>query len=158
MHKIRFLEVLEIIFLTLAFSFSLVMLIPRLFNVEPKIVLSGSMYPTYNAGAVVFVDENKTSPEIGDIIAYSTGEAIITHRVVGTESDGAYITKGDANDSEDLSPVSKDQVVGTIIFWIPWLGYGISFATSRKGIIIIATILVVYFLLTKILGEIEESP
>ncbi len=149
-------DILDIIIITLAFSFSVLLLLPGLFNTEPKIVLSGSMSPTYDAGAVVFVNKNLTSPEVGDIIAYSTGEATITHRVIGTDSTGAYITKGDANDTEDLSPVSPEQVVGTVTFWIPYLGYGISFVRSKKGIIIIATIVAAYFIFTMLIREIEK--
>ena len=79
------------------------------------VVLSGSMEPAIPTGGIVFTDTRQTAPCTGDIITYRLGETTVTHRVVRTEK-GSYITRGDANDGEDASPVAPSQVVGTVVF------------------------------------------
>ena len=110
------------------------------------VVMSSSMQPAFDAGAVVFV---KTVPpesiEKGDVITYREGEKEvirdgkrnrITHRVVGvSESKGApvFTTKGDANDAPDPQPVPASALIGTVLFSIPYLGHLIAFMTTDLG-------------------------
>jgi hypothetical protein len=66
-----------------------------------------------------------------------------THRIYEVKiEDGKeqYITKGDANDAPDSVPTSKDLVLGKTIFSIPLLGYPVSFAKTREGLIILVVI------------------
>lgn len=98
--------------------------IPRLFSIQPYIVLSGSMEPVLPTGSVVYM-ENKTLPEdmhVGDIISYRQGNIMITHRIV-EESSSTVTTKGDANEHADFAPVSRDTISGKYVFHIPYLGY-----------------------------------
>ena len=37
--------------------------------------------------------------------------------------DEIFVTKGDANKTQDLSPVPEDQLVGTYLWHVPVLGY-----------------------------------
>ena len=106
--------------------------IPRLFGIDSYIVTSGSMEPTINTGALAFVNTRDATPSVGDVIAYDIGDGtVVLHRVTDTSGQG-YITKGDANESADQSPVSPNQVLGTYLLQIPEIGYMLSAYESRS--------------------------
>lgn len=97
-----------------------------LFPMKPIAVATGSMEPTISVGDAVIVSSCDTNDlNVGDIISYSSGGEIVIHRIVRkNETDGVcFITKGDANNSEDISPVSAEQVLGKVVAVIPKLGY-----------------------------------
>ena len=112
------------------------------------VVLSDSMSPAIDAGAVVFVSETPAGEiEAGDIITFEqagTGsESRVTHRVVEVvESDGArqFRTKGDANEDPDPTLVTESQVVGVVQFHVPYVGYVTSFAQSKLGILALVVV------------------
>lgn len=92
---------------------------------DPTAITSGSMEPAIRTGDVVI--GNPDIPEdlaIGSVVTFeaSTGR-LITHRVVGTTQDGAYITRGDSNSDPDRPPVDREdiQTVGRIL--VPYAGY-----------------------------------
>lgn len=108
------------------------------------IVLSNSMNddpaPVLQTGDVIFVyDTPPPAIESGDVITYQSGEGpVTTHRVVGvTTVDGAaaFRTKGDANEDADAGLVRGGQVIGTVGFYIPWIGRVVAFAGTRNGLI-----------------------
>lgn len=98
--------------------------VPRLFGIQPYIVLSGSMEPILPTGSIVYMNQ-KIAPSdahTGDIISYIQGDIMITHRIID-ESSSSVITKGDANEQADISPVSRSSISGKYVFHIPYLGY-----------------------------------
>lgn len=60
---------------------------------------SNSMSPTITTNDLIIVHLNEDIKE-GDIITYEDGDMFVTHRVIEVNDTG-YITKGDANQSED---------------------------------------------------------
>ena len=111
-----------------------------LLNYEPAIVMSGSMEPTYHTGSVVLVDKDKKSDvRVGDAIAFDNGGTYITHRIINICKEG-FITKGDANESEDPWIVPADDVRGKVVFSIPIIGYLMKLAAGTTGIILIASV------------------
>ena len=102
---------------------ALVLLIPGLFGIRPYVVYSGSMEPEIPTGAVVFTKEGEFSPKKGDI-------TVVTHRGVKKEKD-IFITKGDANKTEDPVPAEASQIIGRVVFHLPYLGYVIHFLKAR---------------------------
>lgn len=117
------------------------------------IVLSGSMGPTFDAGGLVFVRPAEPDTiRAGDIITYKgiESETLTTHRVVEvlSESGIKFITRGDANDVNDITPVPAKNVVGRVHYAAPYLGYLMSFAQSKKGLVLLVFIpglLVIFF-------------
>jgi len=114
-------------------------LLPRFGGWRFDAVLSGSMEPALPLGGVVFikpVEPADIGP--GSIIAYRSGEPLITHRVVDViaESELSFITKGDANESPDLSPVPAASVVGRVVFDVPYLGYLAAFVKTPLGFLL----------------------
>ena len=118
--------------------------VPSLGGYLPLIVLTDSMYPEIHGGDLIIC--HKGEPEEvqeGDIIAYfdpaGNGTTIVSHRVVKvTEKDGeiSYITKGDANNTEDMFPVTEDDLVGVYIKRIPGVGNVAMFMQSTTGLIV----------------------
>lgn len=83
-------------------------------------VASGSMKPALQVNDVILVKITNEDLKKGDIIAFQSEDAVITHRILYI--DGNIITvKGDNNNIVD-KPISKDQVIGKIVKIIPKLG------------------------------------
>ena len=91
------------------------------------VIASGSMTPEIQIGDLVLIDQkyNKSLLEKGQIIAYKNNNTIIVHRIEEkTELNGStyYITKGDANHSNDNLLVDDEMIVGLVKTEIPYLG------------------------------------
>lgn len=124
----------------------------RFLGLTPYAVLSGSMTPAYNVGTLVYVRETDPS-EIGtgDVISFVAGpdKTVVTHRVARTDREnGCFYTKGDANISEDANPVIYENVLGTVRFSIPLVGYVSILLSSASGrYIAVATFLFMCFVM-----------
>ena len=93
------------------------------------IVRGPSMQPTYHGGDVVLISR-LGSPERGDVVSYPIessegGDAHIVHRVVGGDQHG-LVTRGDNRESVDPWRPSADDVDGTVLVLIPWVGHLLS--------------------------------
>ena len=118
------------------------------------VVLSGSMSPAFEAGGLVVVRPAEAEEiVVGDIITYwepGEGAKLTTHRVVEVEDENGlqFITKGDANEVVDQEPVPAENLVGKVVFAIPYAGYVADFAQSPQGLVtlvIIPGILIIVF-------------
>lgn len=118
--------------------------IPAILDYKILSVLSGSMEPAIKTGDVIIVEPLKPDQEIveGDVITFRAADVpdmLITHRVVGIVSvngePAAYVTKGDNNDTVDLSPVTRAQIVGIQRWRVPYYGYLSEFMRTPTGII-----------------------
>lgn len=109
------------------------------------VIVSGSMEPIIKVRDAVVVrrcEENEI--EIGDVVTYRSMDEsyygiLITHRVVNIEMQNGeklFITKGDANETIDRSPVKFSQIQGKVAMRIPKIGYLKDFLTSHEGLII----------------------
>ena len=98
------------------------------------------MKPSFSAGSVVIVSPAETEQlGVGDIITYTAADTMITHRIVGIETDG-FITRGDANNTDDPQAIAPDRVVGKVIFSVPLLGYLLDFSQTRQGLLLLVII------------------
>lgn len=91
-------------------------------GIRPYIVLSGSMEPAIHTGSLVLVDSRAKTPKTGEIVTYRLQNTTVTHRIV-REEDGRYVTKGDANETEDKGRVAQEEILGICRCSIPWMGY-----------------------------------
>ncbi|GAB2727110.1 signal peptidase I [Nocardioides pakistanensis] len=118
-----------------------VLVAPRLFGWTPYVVTSGSMSPTFNAGAVIVAaPTDGMTLRVGDVVSFNTESGMTTHRVVerrtarnGDSERVTYVTKGDANKSRDPAPLDPRNVVGTAKFGVPLLGYAVNFVKTPAG-------------------------
>lgn len=87
------------------------------------VVQSSSMLPTMPKGTALVLSTNSTHPKTGDVITYTNEDGtLITHRVMGQDSKGSYVTQGDNNPSPDPYPVKQEYVTGTVVAYFPGLG------------------------------------
>ena len=119
-------------------------------DINPYVIVSGSMESELPVGSVCLVDCQQKEPEVGDIISYKAQDAIITHRVIEKTDDG-YITKGDNNSVADPGIVKPKQIFGTVICSIPKVGYAVMFMRTLKGIMLIAIGAVCFGLIGRLL-------
>ncbi len=107
----------------------LVLFMTGTLSYSPRAIVSNSMKPVFERGAIVVIQ--KASPmdvKVGDIVQYDIPDRSVTHRVIKIkESDDetgrrTFITKGDNSPSIDV-PVQEDQIVGIIRAQIPYVGY-----------------------------------
>ena len=112
-------------------------------NVHPLVVVSGSMEPEIMTGSLCFINYDDRNVDIGDVVAYESGDITVMHRVIDKTVDG-YITKGDNNDTEDLAPVPQKHILGTEILNIPRLGYIIMSLRTPSGLITTITVVVAF--------------
>lgn len=98
--------------------------IPNFLGYEVYNVVSGSMEPTIPIGSIIYVKEIEPAEiNSGDIIAFRGGDSVIMHRVVTNKVvEGTFVTKGDANEGEDMNDVPYDNLVGIVVRHIPILG------------------------------------
>lgn len=130
--------------MAIGFIVIIIFLIPRIFGIVPYVVLSGSMEPTIQTGAVAYVNTKKDVKEVieGDIIAFNIESKQVTHRVVKINSDNSFTTKGDANNTVDLGKVKYTNYIGKTIFSIPYIGYILGYLHSSIGYFIISIIVI----------------
>ena len=119
-------------------------------DINPYVIVSGSMESELPVGSVCLVDCQQKEPEVGDIISYKAQDAIITHRVIEKTDDGC-ITKGDNNSVADPGIVKPKQIFGTVICSIPKVGYAVMFMRTLKGIMLIAIGAVCFGLIGRLL-------
>ena len=122
----------------------------RVVGYTPYTILSGSMNPKYQRGDLVYVKE--TDPlqiQKGDVLTFKISDSkIVTHRVFDVDRENrCFYTKGDANDIVDGASVPYENVIGTVSFSMPKLGYISTFLTTQKGKFIAIMIFCIIILL-----------
>lgn len=97
--------------------------------VKARIVLTGSMAPAINTGDVILTTPvNRKEPKIGDVIAYQAKRfngqsvAVFSHRIIGGDIKSGFIVKGDGNKSPDTQRPKRGDILGVVIFVIPFIG------------------------------------
>lgn len=127
-------------------------------GIQSFVVLTGSMEPAFPVGSIIYV-QPQIAYAAGDIIAFKNEAGqTITHRIAdiqfaeGTE----YITKGDANNTQDTAPVPSDKVVGKAYFHIPYVGYFINYLKTPKGFGLLVILPTALFILSEIWGIKKE--
>ena len=98
--------------------------VPTLLGYEIYNVTSGSMEPTLPVGSVIYVEHVKPETiQSGDIIAYYVDAVVVTHRVVENRFvEGVFVTKGDANEMEDIGNTRYRDFIGVVKYHFPFLG------------------------------------
>ena len=109
----------------------LTILLPLLVGGRALTVLTSSMEPGFPPGTLVVVRPMPAQEiRLGDVLTYqieSGKPGVVSHRVVekstSTRGEIEFVTKGDNNDAVDEKPVREVQVVGTLWYSIPLLGW-----------------------------------
>jgi len=119
-----------IIILVITLSFKEILSLIFHTSVPIAVVESGSMIPILEKGDLIFsIGVTPSSLKVGDIILFKSPQnsnVIIVHRIIKIYNDGDVIliqTKGDNNPVPDPWIINGDQVLGKVIFRIPYLGW-----------------------------------
>ena len=113
----------------------------RVVGLQPYVVLSGSMEPTYHVGSLIYVKSvDHRELKAGDPITYMVSEdTVVTHRIVEVLTDESepdtlyFATQGDANATPDGAAVHYKNVIGKPMFSIPYLGYVSHYIQNPPG-------------------------
>lgn len=128
-------------------------------------ILTGSMNPTIKPGNLVVVKEVLPNEvKKNDIITFRSDitNNITTHRAIDIVNSGGkieFITKGDANNTQDPIPLDGKLLVGKVIFQVPYLGAFLSSLQKNKLIFIglIVVIILIDFILNKSILRSEKG-
>jgi len=136
-------NVLTWLFLITIIALAIITIITN-FNIfigyQSFLVQSGSMEPAIMIGDIVVVQKQNQYFKNDVITFLNKDQRVVTHRIIETkETDGEiqFITKGDANRSEDEDSIVAHQVLGKVVFVIPKLGFFVAFAKSIFGLILL---------------------
>jgi signal peptidase len=148
----KLLNFLGTLILIIAIIACLGLTVPKFAGIDQYVVISGSMEPAIPVGSMVYSAQTEPSTlQQGDIIVFyanETGSTPVTHRVVENRiSEGEIITKGDANEQNDISPITYANVLGKMVLHVPMLGYiAAPMATLMGKIAMVCVILAAYLL------------
>ncbi|MBP9727859.1 MAG: signal peptidase I [Candidatus Moranbacteria bacterium] len=161
----------DIITTILAYAFYAVVAVVALFllssalpipgGIKTFVVQSGSMEPAIGTGSVVVVKPAEQY-QVGDVITFgprSKTKPPTTHRIVEVKDDGNYVTRGDANEDTDMRTVSRYEVIGKVLFSVPFVGYAVATAQKPWGFVLIIGIpagIIIWEELNKIWIEIKK--
>lgn len=110
-----------LVVLSVMFSFMLGLLPYR-----PLVIATNSMLPAIHAGDVVVIEPPKPGHlQVGDVVSYRLEGHIIVHRVKEVTTMGdqqRFIFKGDNNDSPDALSVTPEQILGRVVYVVPYVG------------------------------------
>ena len=109
--------------------------VPSLLGYQEFDVITGSMEPELPVNSIVYVKEAEQADlKAGDIIAFSAGDGVVTHRIVSIDESSKMITtKGDANSANDPSQVAFGAVYGKVVYKFPFLGGVATFLSDLSG-------------------------
>lgn len=134
---------------------------PSLLGHRLYIVNSGSMSPTIKVDSMIIVKESNAKEIVkGDIITYygHNQDSRVTHRVVEIENNGeTFITRGDANESNDPLPLEGEKLIGKVVFTIPFIGSIFRFLSTDLGLALLITVAIAWIVFPKILSKENEK-
>lgn len=152
-------------FIALVAILLIVSTLPITGNFKVLTVISGSMEPTIKIGSVVVV-KPLSDYKIGDVITFGQNTKTTkptTHRIYDIKIVGGepvYITKGDANNAPDSKEIGGKDIIGRVLFSVPFAGYAVDFAKKPIGfalIIIVPAALIIIDEIKKIYGEVKKN-
>lgn len=139
-HLPAFYAAAGVLLILVVFVLALPVTAPRLLGYEVFNVVSGSMEPSIPVNSVIYVHAiEPEAVQTDDVIAFRDGDAVIAHRVVvNRQTMGEFVTKGDANNTEDLEPIPYRDLVGKVVMSLPFLGKAMALYASTVGKVYLA--------------------
>lgn len=139
-------SIFGLVLLLLVVALCLPLTVPRFLGYELYAIVSGSMEPAIPIGSVVYAKgADPAAIQPGDVVVFYGGHdstTVITHRTVENhQQEQELITKGDANDGNDMLPIAYSNVIGRVELSIPILGFLLPLVAGMSGKIYLAGIL-----------------
>lgn len=112
---------------------------PKLFGVQLRAVLTGSMEPELPVGSlIVAAPAPFEKVKVGDDVTFVINKdlKVVTHRVIAKDEGNQMVTtKGVANKMSD-APTRYENVLGVVRFHVPYVGYPLLWLGTAQGKII----------------------
>ena len=148
----RLLSLVGTVLLLVMIAVTVPLTLPNLMGYHIYQVVSGSMEPEIPVGSLVYIQDGDPEDALdGEVIAFygvTDASAIITHRLIENRvTMGEMITKGDANEINDINPVPYDHYIGRVVLSLPNVGVVAALITSREGKFYAAGVIVAALLL-----------
>lgn len=133
-------------------------------NYQIKIVKSGSMEPSIKTGSIIVIKPD-TEYKVGDIITFGKDDKRnipTSHRIYAVrmvQGKMLYTTKGDVNNSPDTKEISQNEIIGKVVFKMPYLGYVLDMAKKPIGftfLVVIPALAIIYDEIMKIWKEVKR--
>lgn len=153
-------NVLSALIIVILATLAILLIGVRAFGFTPYAVLSGSMEPDYSVGSAVYVKSVEAEDiEVGDVITFtmSGSSTVVTHQVIEIDEDGLFYTQGLANEALDGSPVTIDNVIGKVIFCIPYMGYISVYVTTPPWIYMIVAAVLIWIIIMYMIDVLREE-
>ena len=143
--------VVGVIFIVAVILACIPMVVPKIMGMQVYDIVTGSMEPTIPVGSLIIVeDAEPTELAEGDIIAFTSNGSVISHRVVENHVvNGEVVTKGDANEVNDVNPIPYANIIGKVKWHIPVIGQLMELLSSMMakiymiGVIVIGLLFIV---------------
>ena len=122
-------------------------------------VQSGSMAPTYPVGSLLVTgDVDPATVHVGMPLVFVdplASDRLVTHRVVGVApgTDLAFLTRGDANATNDPVPVPARLVRGRVLWHVTLLGAVLEWLQWPRSIIVLVILPAVLLILVELRGR-----
>lgn len=113
--------------------------LPGILGYSQLVVISGSMRPAIEPGDLLII-RRQESYRPGDIITFTEGGSLVTHRLLSLQGQTA-LTRGDANNTDD-APVELSRVQGKMVLRVPALGRLLLFLRTNQGMLSLTALLV----------------
>lgn len=112
-------------------------------------ILTGSMSPTIKPGSLVVVKEvSPNEIKTNDVITFKSDitNNVTTHRAIKIMNNNGnleFVTKGDANNTQDPLPLNEKLLVGKVKFQIPYVGGILRIIQNNKFIFIVILLFII---------------
>lgn len=116
------------------------------------IVTTESMKPNIKPGDIIIIKHTKEELlEVEDVITFKNSNGVtITHRITdiiqAQEGEKEYITKGDNNKAEDAEKIKYEQIEGSKVLKVPYLGKIIMLLQDEVYLVLIIIIILLIYL------------
>lgn len=134
-------RVASVILALATLALAAVIIVPSVSDVRLLAIETGSMEPMIAVDDVVVTVPVADAEDLseGDVVAYLRNGSTVVHRIVTNRpSLGEVVTKGDANEAEDLDPVPYDAISGRSVFVAPHAKEALDALSSVMGKVYVA--------------------
>jgi signal peptidase len=127
-------------------------------------VLSGSMSPTYPVGSLLVVSPiDASAVEPGMAVTFddpADPARIVTHRVISRVPGDtlAFVTRGDANATDDPFPVPARSIRGHVLWSVPGLGTVVDALAWPRGFILLVVVPGLILAAIELRGRLARRP
>lgn len=141
-------KILNVIFIILIIILAGYFILRLTGRLEIYNVKTGSMEDNIHVNDYILIYK-KDDYEIGDIVTFKKDNYLVTHRII-REENNKFVTKGDANNTED-DAISLGQIVGKVII----IGGLLNFIINYK--FVLASLLLSLYLLSWYFDSIKSE-